>query len=1312
MTKVQGYATIGAVLLGGVVFHASMNPGTSQESDKTGSIISVSAERTKVGEGPWLASCRYWAAVRPMGSEISAPPPQIGIELSRTNTGFNATVTDPTEEKDECGPGSWGIPGPSPAPPEIHAIIATISDPVHTHLALEFDRSIDALMQAAADNSYLASYYWIPWHSPSSQSASARPTGADQEAQRKREQQPGLVILKYSPTSGAVDAAKTGFYHVIYLFLVAESPALGVNGDQLQNALQYETQLLNKHLATLSMSKDEGEMAFIGPRWSGSAASLSQGLQSAITNQSLSKMKIVGAGSTSTAVAQHEISVPPISYISFGEDTSFEEQELSKAFKVSKSDPDKTAVLVEDSTVFGASNVPLKSPEEPSPLYIRFPRDIYLLRNAKIDQGNSSSTTAQAPSPYLGLSLKDPGGDDTIPKFSTTETALSQEAQLMGIERQLQKAHIRHILISASNILDEIFLARELRRACPNATIVFYDGGDLLVERDVDNITYLGSLSVSPFSLLTFDKLAGARRLFSDSRSTSIYNSASYIFWRSELPSRPVEPLLAGTFRGPDNSQHFPLIVTAVGFDGYYPVGILLPCASDSTAMLLNIDGLNTARCQPDEKNPVAIPPPEFPNTPSFFWFLLCGFLILLSLTHAVALYSASYWSPFTRDLAIWQNDQPRRRALYLHIATSMLVSMALVLTVPWFAVGLRKYHPGIGWILLIFALLSVVEGATMALWKINERLKWLAPGDWLWVALLVLALIFAALNVWRDKFHPWSSWSPWFAAALTLLAAEAATISTLWKTHGYWLPHKAVPNDHQARLYPSFNLMAVAAVIIVLFLMLCNCLTDQAPWGTSYLGLFFSYRSLHPMSGVSPIIPVLLLLLAWYLWAMFQTARLRFSAMSRPHLPGPVKSAAPSPLYVSDESLQRGKSPIPHYLFENIDSLLITRELAHRLSGWKQGPLNRLLLFLYLCLFLLCAKGLHIESLGRFLHFDHFLNLTAYEWLIAIFFYPLVMIALTGWLRAMLIWSELKNSLLAPLERMPFRNAFSRLSEVDWVTMLGQSGLNIRWRDMAHSIESVRQIMHDPEINRRAGWPGMTSLQIAADNLNSQIQELGLHMRGRNPSPEFGFECPTDEHDLPPAAGRRDLCFIYAIEKRYAAFAEELLEHVLIPYWNYKRIGFVNDVDVQGAARLPGADQDPMCIRLAEEFLAIRYVAFIRTVLVNIRHLMLFVSTAFVLAIVAWNSYPFQPRQQIDWYFTILMICLSAGFIRVFAQMHRNPILSRITATNPNELGTDFYIRLITFGGLPVLTWLAYQFPEFGGSILRLLQPSLQVAK
>jgi hypothetical protein len=132
----------------------------------------------------------------------------------------------------------------------------------------------------------------------------------------------------------------------------------------------------------------------------------------------------------------------------------------------------------------------------------------------------------------------------------------------------------------------------------------------------------------------------------------------------------------------------------------------------------------------------------------------------------------------------------------------------------------------------------------------------------------------------------------------------------------------------------------------------------------------------------------------------------------------------------------------------------------------------------------------------------------------------------------------------------------------------------------------------------------------------------------------------------------------------------------------------------------------------VAEEFLAIRYLSLIRSVLANLRYLMLFVSASFILAIVAWNSYPFQPSQLVDLFFTGLLAVLGSGVIWVFAQMHRNAILSRITGTGANELGWDFYLRVVSFGALPVLTWLANQFPDIGNLISKFLQPGVPVIK
>ena len=48
-----------------------------------------------------------------------------------------------------------------------------------------------------------------------------------------------------------------------------------------------------------------------------------------------------------------------------------------------------------------------------------------------------------------------------------------------------------------------------------------------------------------------------------------------------------------------------------------------------------------------------------------------------------------------------------------------------------------------------------------------------------------------------------------------------------------------------------------------------------------------------------------------------------------------------------------------------------------------------------------------------------------------------------------------------------------------------------------------------------------------------------------------------------------------------------------------------------------------------------------------------------------------------------------------IFAQIHRDTVLSNLTDTNPGELGIDFYIRMVSFVALPLLSLVAFQFPS-----------------
>lgn len=1351
------------------------------------------ASKTTASDGPWLASCNYWSAARTSDTpgEKAPSPPEVIIAQSH---GVKLQL-ESAEEKATCGPDAWGMPERSAEVPEISAMIATVPDPIHSHLALDFDRSIDAILLAAEDNNYLGSYYWLPWRSQisissagESTSAATRPTDED----RARERQPGLIILRSS------------YRRVIYLFLVGETPALGVNGDQLQNAFQYEKLLRgwcnpthsvrpssprlanaaanaqqsaagkqqtlktsprsntrgNKRAAPVTQNISAGgatknqqagvpknsegkpcptedKLKIIGPAYSGSASSLHAGIAATFPDElSAGNVSINGATSTEIAARALDPENKQI-YRSFGENTAFEQDRFLRSLAAAGYDLSRVAVLSEAGTVFGSFGFSTTAlVNKGTILYLRFPRELSLLRNAEPTQSSKPDSSAAPPTPYLNLSLKDRTADDTVPRFSTNQSPLSIEAQLMAIAHQLQRARSQFIVISASNVLDDIFLVQFLHRACPDARLVILSGGDLLFERDTENASYIGSISISPYLLSSLDFGNRVQWLHASFEAEAIYNAASFAFWNSASPE---PPLLAGyrSYPVPDRSRNpgvpllpeaqfeqIPLWATVIGADGYYPLAVLDWCASDSRAMLPTVSLVKGSLEQCDEKQPTArdkrAPEPQnvwkyVPESinqnsgisPSLLWGVLASFIVLACVLHTVFLWTAELWSPLTRDLAIDQNDLPHRRSVYLNIGTSVLVAMAFVTACPLILVG-RFFH-------------LADPGYVLA---------------WMMIGAACLTGVFTFAKTWR-----------------------------------YCCP----PQCHQ---YTFFNVMAAVALGTTIVFWTLICSSGNGDSNPTYAGLYFSYRCLRPLSGVCPLLPILLLLLAWYLWSIYQTARLRFSEIHRPRLarlfneqecklssqvscPPPVAYLpchTPYSLFVPDDALDSCSGVTDNCLYKNITCLLITREVLYRFctrlkdnsrgitakfAGLVQTHIDAFLLCIYLFLFGLCLFAIRIHSIERFL-FAPFLvagGPTPYEFLIMALFFPLIMVALSGWLRAILIWGAISRGLLEPLERMPIRFAFSQFKAGSWMSMLRQKGLHLRWRDMGRSTESIRQIVHHPELQKRPTL--YFQLLHQYELINARIHGLIESMKparapassspaattspstaGPGMSPELAAAidrakrtqdpCPSDLlWDLPKASA--DLCGIYRIEQGFAEFCRLLLDGLLVPHWEQERIGLVEETSVPKEESDKSTDRtssEPSLIRAAEELIVVRYVALIRAVLINIRYLMLFVSAAFVLALVAWNSYPFQPHAFIDWCFTILLAILTVGFVWVLAQMHRNAILSRITDTTPNELGWEFYIRMITLGAIPILTWLAYQFPQIGGNLYKIIQPGLQVVK
>jgi hypothetical protein len=1389
MNKRQGLA-LGAVLAAGLLLRPGAAPSRLGEQPGNNTAVLNAAGATEAeGEGPWEASCQYWAPLSPpkTGKKPDTSPNEFHDTLqgNGNRVQFHVQVDAKDQSRElPCGgtePDRWGFPNDSRL--NVTTLIATVPDPVHAHLALNFDRTIDALLQAAADNGYLPSYYWLPWKNRVGPLKAAEAEGnAEPGHDPERERKPGLIVLRHVPGDSESSAPlEDSYYKVVYVFLIGETPTLGVNLFQLQRAFAYETGIgsaVLERVGKFSSGWKPGSVAIVGPQFSGSAASLRAGIESerqrwASETQSWpqcsgsSAVETQGekescefdvAGATSTAGSVAQLLTPENgrrpNYASFAPNHDYDSRTLWKRLTAAGYSDLRFTLLIEDDTALGSLATGALGSGFP---VVRFPRDISLLRNAQADENLSANDTSPSGpsvrSPYLRFSLRDPSGVDSIPDFSREHTPVSQEAQLMTIGRQLQRYRSQFIGIVASNILDQIFLAQFLHRACPDARLVFFES-DLLMVREVDNVPFIGSITITPYSLIGLASALGPRRAYPDSVSEAYYNAVVYEMWDRKAwnsnrilkvtPAGPADKagLKSGDVTSPITSrpfasrqtievkflhngqtektrlvtnedgglgiqfEHSPLLqgyrnllsptatllqpslwATAIGSDGYYPLGLLSACASDRPQILPVIypDGtleMNPTRSAgPCEESGSGTSSPRLTNStiyPGRLWGCLCILVLLLCGLHIVGLLVASYWSPLTRDLAIRDNDQPRRRSMCTHVATAMLASLAFVVAFP--VISLMRIAP----------ISHVSEAGSLAAF--------------------IFLLSSAAVTLWKT----------WGYCGLGVRPGKNAPVSLV----------QAAYDLFYANRYLLVNLLAWTAFATVIFVWRHLCVTYSPAGSHAYLvGASFAYRCLNPSSGVSPLVPIALLLFCWYLWAFYRTRRLRFSEAGRPWLPSQLKGEGDR-FFVSDEELRRGDGPRDCCLYDKITSLLITRHVLSRFrtihqrrnidaqattrQNGNQGKvaIDIIVVFAFGVLLVCSSFLMPVRSLDHFLWNSGRYWSDPYEFLVGVLSLPLIAICVADWLRVILIWSALKGALLERLENLPIRFALSRLKVMGWLTMLSQSGQREQWRDMARSAESMGQLLNEDDSEGNVTESARTGLEDSNLRLLDKIKELRSHMGG-------------------PKPGKYSYQFMAEIEREFAAFCQKLLEGVLIPYWTKKRTGLVESQEfdelpvkarrsplepehpyVPMELRAGPASSEPAWILEAEEFVAIRYLSLIRAILANMRYLMVFISATFVLAIVAWNSYPFQPRQLVDDVFTGLLLLLGAGAVWVLAQMHRDSILSRITDTKANELGWDFYLRVVSFGAIPVLAWLAYQFPDISSLISGIIQPAVPVVK
>jgi hypothetical protein len=129
-------------------------------------------------------------------------------------------------------------------------------------------------------------------------------------------------------------------------------------------------------------------------------------------------------------------------------------------------------------------------------------------------------------------------------------------------------------------------------------------------------------------------------------------------------------------------------------------------------------------------------------------------------------------------------------------------------------------------------------------------------------------------------------------------------------------------------------------------------------------------------------------------------------------------------------------------------------------------------------------------------------------------------------------------------------------------------------------------------------------------------------------------------------------------------------------------------------------------------ELFTLRYVIFIQATCRQIENLLVFLPIGFVLTLISLNSYPFQSGHVLGWFMATLLVALGIATGFMLAAAERDEVLSRLNGTKAGKIGKDFYMNLVSYGALPVLTVLAAQFPTIGSFLFSWVQPVLQALR
>lgn len=532
------------------------------------------------------------------------------------------------------GPGETGLQ-PKTLRDDIDApriVIATVPDPATTHLRVEFDRAIDGIKDAAADEKYLFRRYWFPWPiEPAAQSSDRTSQAAEEKQRALKRRLPGLLLFENS-----------GHQSLIVL-LVGESPTDGIHRQQFDRAIELKRKI--EELGNTSIPR----FYILGTSFSGSLHTLDLALKQkgirdfdAVSGSVADKESIRSFNAREKCERCAEGRLRTVRQNSDAALTGFLKY-IQNRWNYSG----KVAILSETETVFGALNN-LNNNVKERIFMVPFPRDIAHLRNAYQSYPELSGFGPANPDLQERKNLPLPLDDtrntiNSIPDFAS-QTVVSQETMVSQIANRIRHEHIHFAGIIGTDVLDVLFISRFVRAASPDTRLFVLDP-DLLFVHAADALPFEGVLAVTTYPLLDGNppfepntRTDDPHWVFPTPFQQGIHNAMRVLV--ADMAHRSV-PVLPGYDIVNPGDEEPALWITSVGRESFVPIAVMeMPNAGTPSA----------------RRSLVAIPKgtrplPRDPHEPARIWWILFLFVTFGIAGLAVVIHLAQKCS------ATWLSD-------------------------------------------------------------------------------------------------------------------------------------------------------------------------------------------------------------------------------------------------------------------------------------------------------------------------------------------------------------------------------------------------------------------------------------------------------------------------------------------------------------------------------------------------------------------------------------------------------------------------------------------------------------------------------